>query len=224
MSIWIYVIAGLVVLGYLSHRRVNKVMGIPILKVRIGTPNGDYYKVKFEKFHPDTGEIEYVRIVLNFVAKMLFIIQTKHVNVGIALLKFLKDVVGTNKTPEKIDALLPIYAEGGEPSGKIVEGILHYKDNLTRNITTKLPGCWYEYQLAHSAFALIKVAVENLGEHNRMLLKKSLSYMVDLYWKGEDTKDLNNMVNLPNEAFASATFDTFLTTLPGKIKELPLRR
>ena len=108
-------------------------------------------------------------------------------------------------TPKDIDRFIPngISITQGSPKGKIIEGVLYFKDIRTRNVMTKLPATWFEYQLAHSVIALIKITVENSDDFHRKYLKNSLKYMSDKYENGVNQREINVMVNLPNEAFLS---------------------
>jgi hypothetical protein len=205
MSTWVYILIGIVIIGYLMFRRIKKAAGMPVLKSKIGTSDGFNYKVNFEKIHPETKDIEYVRMVLNFTAKILFVIEKKHEYVSIEILDFIKEVSETEMTPEDIDRfILPgIFIQEGIPSGKVIEGVLYFKDMRTRNVMTKLPITWFEYQLAHSVIALTKITVEKLDDFHREYLKNSLKYMADKYENGVNPKEMTSMINLPNEAFLS---------------------
>ncbi len=205
MSTWVYILIGIVIIGYLMFRRIKKAAGMPVLKSKIGTSDGFNYKVNFEKIHPQTKDIEYVRMVLNFTAKILFVIEKKHKYVSIEILDFIKEVSETEMTPEDIDRFIPlgISIQEGIPSGKVIEGVLHFKDMRTRNVITKLPVTWFEYQLAHSVIALTKISVEKLDDFHREYLKNSLKYMADKYENGVNPREMTTMINLPNEAFFS---------------------
>ena len=205
MSTWVYILIGIVIIGYLMFRRIKKAAGMPVLKSKIGTSDGFNYKVNFEKIHPQTKDIEYVRMVLNFTAKILFVIEKKHKYVSIQILDFIKEVSETEMTPEDIDRFIPlgISIQEGIPSGKVIEGVLHFKDMRTRNVITKLPVTWFEYQLAHSVIALTKISVEKLDDFHREYLKHSLKYMADKDENGVNPREMTTMINLPNEAFFS---------------------
>jgi hypothetical protein len=205
MSTWIYILIGIVIIGFFMFKVMKKAAGMPILKSKIGTSDGFNYIVNFEKIHPETKHIEYVRMVLNFIAKILYVIEKKYEYVSIEILDFIKEVSETEMTPEDIDRfILPgIFIQEGIPSGKVIEGVLYFKDMRTRNVMTKLPITWFEYQLAHSVIALTKITVEKLDDFHREYLKNSLKYMADKYENGVNPREMTAMVNLPNEAFLS---------------------
>ena len=186
-------------------RRMKKAAGMPVLKSKIGTSDGFNYKVNFEKIHPETKDIEYVRMVLNFTTKILFTIEKKHEYVSVEILDFIKEVSETDMTPEDIDRFIPpgMSIQEGIPSGKIIEGVLYFKDMRTRHVMTKLPVTWFEYQLAHSVIALTKITVEKSDDLHREYLKNSLKFMADAYENGVNPREMTAMVNLPNEAFLS---------------------
>lgn len=205
MSIWIYILIVVVVLVLFMTRKMKKVTGMPVLKSKIGTSDGLNYIVQFEKLHPELKEIEYVRMVLNYTAKILFVIDKKHEYVSLEIMEFIKNISKTKMTPKDIEQFFPneISIQGGDPKGKVVEGILSFKDMRTRNIMTKLPNTWFEYQLAHSVMVLIKSTVRLLDEFHREYLKESLNYMAQEYEKGVNPREMRSMASLPNEAFLS---------------------
>ena len=208
MSTWAYILIGIVIVCYVMFRQIKKTAGMPILKSKIGTLDGFNYKVNFEKIHPETKNIEYVRMVLNFTAKILFVIEKKHEYVRIEILDFIKGISETEMTSEDIDRFIPpgISIQEGIPSGKLIEGVLHFKDIKTRNVMTKLPVTWFEHQLAHSVIAMTKITVEKLDDFYREGLKNSLKYMANKYENGVNPREMTTMVNLPNEAFLSRNF------------------
>lgn len=205
MSTWVYILIGIVILGFFMFRRMKKAAGMPLLKTKIGTADGFNYEVQFESIHPETKEIEYVRMVLNFTAKILFVIEKKHEYVSREILNFIKDVSKTEMTQKDIDRFIPngISIEEGISTGKEVEGVLYFKDMKTRNVMTKLPVILFEYQLAHSVIALTKITVEKLDDFHREYLKNSLKYIADKYENGVNPREMRTMANLPNEAFLS---------------------
>ena len=203
MSTWIYILIGIVILSLLIIRIINKAKGLALLKIKIGTAEGINYKLQIEKVHPETKEIEYVRLVLNFISKILFVIESKHNYIRQDILNFIKNVSKTEMTPNDVSNYLPksITIQEGKPDGKVIEGILFFKDIKTRNIITKLPVKWFEYQLVHSVIILVKYTVEILDDFQIEQLKNSLTYMAEAYENGINPKEMKNMITLPNEAF-----------------------
>ena len=63
MSTWVYILMVIVILGLFMFKRMKKSSGMPVLKTKIGTSDGFNYEVQFEKIHPETKEIESVRMV-----------------------------------------------------------------------------------------------------------------------------------------------------------------
>ncbi len=198
------------ILGLFINRKIKKSAGYPILKVRIGTIDGFKYDVNFNIIHSETKKIEYVRMVLNFTAKILFIIGKENENISDDIIYFIKKVSETDMKPKDIEKFIPsgISIQDGMPNKKIIEGVLYFKDTRTRNILTKLPISWFEHQLSNSVIVLIKVTVDILDDYHREHLKKSLRYMADSYEKGVNPKEVKNMTTLPNLAFLSSIFNS----------------
>lgn len=210
MSTLIYILIGIVILGLLISKKIKKSAGFPILKVRIGTIDGCKYDVNFKIIHSETKEIEYVRMVLNFTAKILFIIGKENENISDDIMYFLKKISETDMKPKDIERYIPsnISIHEGIPDKKIIEGVLYFKDMKTRNILTKLPISWFDHQLSNSVIVLTKVTVDILDDYHREHLKKSLRYMVEEYEKGVNPKEVKNMTTLPNLAFLSNIFNS----------------
>lgn len=204
MSTYVYIAIGIVVIAYLVIRIFKRAAGMPILKVKIGSTDGSNYNVEFEKLHPEVKDIEYVRLLLNFIAKTLFIIEKKHDYVSGEIFAFINGIVVTRMRSGEIleNTLGEITIEEGTAGGRIIEGILYFKDIQTRNIMTRLPTEWFEYQLAHSVMALTKVIVDKLDDSHLTILKDSLVFMAKAYGQSNmDPKKMQTMVSLPNEAF-----------------------
>jgi hypothetical protein len=133
MSIWIYVLIGILVL-YFFFQRLKKSAGMPVLKVIVGTEYGNTYKVEFKKTHPETEDIEVVRIVLNFIPKILYVVEDKHFYVIDMVLKYLDRITDTDMNSEDLNRYKPkeIICLHGHPFGKTIEGtLLHIPAALT---------------------------------------------------------------------------------------------
>lgn len=205
MITYILIISVIVAIAYLVIRAIKKAAGIPVLKVKIGTEDGYNYRVEIEKLHPETKDIEYVRLVLNYTAKILFVIEKKHDYVSEELLKFIDEISNTNMSPNDVAESIPeeLTIGDGRAIGKIIEGVLNFKDIRTRNIMTRLPLTWFEYQLAHSVMALTKTTVDKLDDFHREYLRDALKYMSQSYnERGVDPREMRSLM-LPNEAFTS---------------------
>lgn len=202
MSTWIYVLIAVLVLLLFFYIVYKRNSGIPVLKTRIGTNDGNNYPVYFEKLNPETKDIEYVRMVLNFTAKNLYLIDARNDFVRYEILDFILKVSETDLNPEAVDILLPqsFTVEYGDPNGKVLEGVLYAK-GFYRNIQTRIPITWFDHQLSYTIFALIKITVQHVDSFHRSYLKDSLIYMAKSYMNGRSPKDFKNMFSIPNEAF-----------------------
>lgn len=201
---WFFIIVAVILLGFLLYRRMLRSLGIPLLKCKIGVEAVVYYFVEFEHLHPEVKEIEYVRFILNFTAKILYVIDPKNIEEVEETLDYIKGVADL-PTDAKIIPLnlqLGIGASEGIAKNKVVEGTLFFKDIRTRSIITKLPSTWHEGQLTNSVKAVTSVVFSKLEPEQRETLKDCLRYMHDAYSKkGVNPKHLSSMANLPNEAF-----------------------
>lgn len=211
MSIWVYILIGIVIVIFVLPRLMRKAAGMPVLKVRVGTPDGFKYGVSFDNVHSEAQEIEHVRMVLNFTAKMLTIIGSRQKQASQVIFDFIEKVSETDLPPENARNLKPSgisifdQADSGDfaqiTSVKEIEGVLYYKNVTTRNILTKLPAAPFDLQYAHSVIALTIISAKYMDDFHWSYLKKSLKYMVDSFKNGVDPKNMRAMATLPNEAF-----------------------
>jgi len=206
MITWIYVLIGVAII-YLAFRFIRDAIGMPLLEVKIGTEDGYNYNVEFNKLHPDAKDIEYVRLVLNYLAKILYVIDVKHENQRKFILDYIYKISADEMNAESIKTNTPIGIDmkEGKSTGKVIVGILYFKNTLTRVIKSKLPIRCYEYQLAHSIIVLINIVVEKSDNNHREYLKNSLQYMSKAYnQQSINPKEIKNVISLPNEAFLSS--------------------
>jgi hypothetical protein len=197
------ILLGISVIIFFLYKWGLRKAGVPVLKAKVTTEDGYLYCVEFEKLHQETKDIEFVRMVINFTAKILYITEDKHENIRNEILNFIDLASKTDMKPEDIDRLMPLEVKirKGEISGKTIEGTLCFVNTNNRNIITYLPISWFEHQLSHSVIVLTRATVEYLNDDFRQYLKRYLLYMSDSYKSGANPRNLNTMRTLPNEAF-----------------------
>ena len=184
-----------------------------MLKAKIGTNDGKVYNVEFVKLNSETTDVEYVRMVLNFIAKMIHIISKKNEYERELIFEFLDEIVDKKmSSAEIIDLIeLPVKCNKNQKSKKSIEATLYYKNIQIRNILTKIPISHFEYQFANSTFALIKHTLTSVqGIPERQLLN-SLKIMRKRYLDVIDLDDPKVMVALPNEAYFESILETKIT-------------
>ncbi len=203
MNTWIYILIGIIVLIIIAIKIIKRASGIPVLKVKIGTTDGIVYNVEFKELHTGTKKIEYVRMVLHFIAQILFIMEKRDLYLSEEIVNYINEVSNKDKQIGTFTGIQKgIAIKEDKAEGKVIGGVLYFKNVKIRSIITKLPVTWFELQLFHSIVALIKVSVENLDDFHRNYLKESLKYMADLYTnRGVNPRERNNLISVPNEAF-----------------------
>ncbi|MBK8194443.1 MAG: hypothetical protein IPK76_14985 [Lewinellaceae bacterium] len=79
MSTSTWIILGVVALLVFLYFKFKGAQGVPLLKASVGTTDDVIYNVQFEPIHPDIKQIEYVRMILHFTTKILFVVEpNKH--------------------------------------------------------------------------------------------------------------------------------------------------
>lgn len=203
MTTWFFLLIGLIIVGAVVFRAIRKATAIPVLKVRVGTTDGGCYIVDFIKMHPDTKDIEYVRIVLSLISKILYILGKNHGYQRDQILNFMEKVSNTNMTPNDVGQLFPLmtYAKKGEPKGRTIEGVLYFLNEREREIMTKVPMTFFHEQFINSVIAVVQIAVDHLDERHRKHLRNSLKSMIQIYQSGVNPSLIKNIHIVPNQAF-----------------------
>lgn len=209
MNNWIYIGIGVIILIYIIKRYLKSRLGLPVLKAIIGTNDGKTYNVEFIKLSPETTEIENVRMVLNFFAKMIQIISKNNEYERVLIFEFLNEVVNKEmNSAEIIDFIeIPVTTIKNKSSKKNIEATLYYKNVNFRNILTKVPMTHYEYQYANSSFALLKHTLSTVKGIPEKHLINSLKIMRDSYLEVTNLDDAKVMVILPNQVFYKSLTD-----------------
>jgi hypothetical protein len=199
----LYILIGISVILFLLYRWNLRRRGMPVLRTKISTNDGYSYSVEFKKIHPEAKDIEFVRMVVNFTSKILYITGENHEHIRNEILNFIDLASQTEMKPEDIDTLMPLGLKIKKEniSGKTIEGTLYFVNMNNRNISTNLPLKWFEHQLSHSVIVLTRAVVDYLDDDFRQYLKRYLKYMSHSYKNGADPRSLRTMATLPNEAF-----------------------
>jgi hypothetical protein len=206
--IW-YIIGSIVLLIIIL--RAKKYFGLPVLKISIFT-NGYDYGVKFQKLHPDTKPIEYVRLILHFISKAYYISDEEN---RLEILNFLNDVSEdvssdylktgiVDYVPFEINSLNKIPKTSGV---KEIKATFYFKSTTTRGITTKLPFKWYQNQFYLSVLALLFSSTGFLDAYHLELLQKSLKNLALSYNSPTYVKSARALFEVPNMAFLEAVID-----------------
>ena len=206
MSSIVYIIVAFIIVFVI----INKIRSgrIKLLEVRIGSSYGFDQKVEFRKLHPDVKEIEYVRLVLSYVSKMLYIIDDNHKFQITSILNFIKSILQTNMSPEEIKKFIPEKCSfsSGDTSAKTkkIIGVLYFQNVLNRTFASKIPLKYFEDQFVYSTEALIFIVCSKISDSNKLILKSALQKLIE-----DDSqsmfRSLKGHMELPNIAFNNRT-------------------
>ena len=172
------------------------------------------YFVSFEGHHPDLQMTEFVRIVLHYYAKMLFIPDPSEPEVAESAI-FLQDAMqkvlddGISKDSNilraaDIDDVADLVEAPPTNIPRKIVADMYFVSAVRRHITTEIPRDVYMQQTAFSVFALLQAALKELDEENVRLLGRALTRMNELYASGQDYTDLQNLSAIPTAAYADA--------------------
>ena len=167
--------------------------------------DGINFEVNFEILNPDVKQIEYLRLILNFISTIYLVSgETKEEN-RVQIRYFLKCIAdsgdllqGLNKFKDSITLVKNIPNSSDK---KEIQATLIYQDMQTRSVFTKIPLRWYPDQLSTSINALILASIQYFDEHQQNLLYKSLKNLSDFYYTAPNSKSVTASMTFPNKAF-----------------------
>lgn len=185
-----------------------------LLSATIIADEDHHYFVSFLRHHPNLQMTEYLRIVLHYYAKMLFIPDTSEPEIAQSAI-FLQDAMqkvidgGISKDSNilraaGIDDVADLLESPPTNIPRKIVADLYFLSAVRRHISTEIPNNVYMQHIAFSVFALLQSALKELDEENVRLLGKSLARMNELYASGEDYTDLQNLGTIPTTAYADA--------------------
>ena len=175
------------------------------------------YFVSFERHDPDLQMTEFVRIVLHYYAKMLFIPDPSESEIAEAAV-FLRDAmqhviddgISTDSNifrAADIDDVAELVESPPADIPRKIVADLYFVSAVQRHITTEIPPNVYMQETIFSVLALLQAALKELGEENARVLHRSLSRMNELYASGHDYTDVQNVSRIPTSAYADAVME-----------------
>jgi hypothetical protein len=201
----IYVFTFLILIFIFYKFLTKRNSGIPLLEVIIGSVDGFHYRMYFNKLNNEFKDIEYIRMILNFSAKMIYIIDKNNLTEKESILSFLEKISSSQGTNDDLrdQYKLCFKVEKGQLEGKKIISNLYYTDVINRKITTTIPLKWHDGQLEYSVYILILETYSLLDDFHKDQLKKSLFNLVTSYKNGADMNSLQVSMTLPNESFVT---------------------
>lgn len=212
--IWIVVILStLLLLVVMVVFLKRKVSACALLEVAINTNDGIDFFVKYQKRHPEMQQVEYVRLILNFAAKMLCNIGDSNTSESLKLIQSIKLIGDTHLAIDSnITEIcrMPIIATESSPlhSGKSINAVLGFQSDVMRSIYTTIPVTWFENQFLYSWIAIVQTSIPKLDNKMLRVLEKSLKRMASLYIDEKvNPVSIKGVTQVPNAAFIDAVME-----------------
>ena len=194
----------------------KSLFGFPtaILKAVVAFDESDNATVEFEKLNPELKSLEYIRIVLHYYAKVLYIFDPnqEEANSAVVLLLIATEKISQanleeNKDILKIADIDDVTALSNIP---IVQkhrfvATLYAGLGVERHIKTDIPFRGYLQHMAFSVLVLIQGVLTNLKRKEMEILQLSLKFMNEQYRGDVDFRDIKNLESVPTNAYVLAT-------------------
>lgn len=188
--------------------------GKSILRAKILVTPGNEYNITFEKLHPQLQRAEYIRLILCYLAKVLFNFGSGEIFATSELLKeisFIQREDITKKTniikkAELSDLVKVVDVIKSQHQVYTIDLVFHSPEYQTA--VTKFPLKAVQQQVVFSIPVLIQAVITKLDEEELGVLTKSLRTMYNAYNSGVSFSTLSNMGSVPNEAYLSSLLET----------------
>jgi|GEM_PF-2386144 len=192
--------------------------GIPILDFRIGTTDGFYYNIEFEKLQANIAPTERVRLALGFITKIIRLTEKTKNKEKADILKFLSEISKKELSQKSInhyfkkEFAFELWVTEAKAEGKIISGTLYSLNDQKRHFIAKLPTNWFKFQFLFSIGSLISLVVGQLNLDQREKFQKSLQYIAETYLNQiAKPGSKANIANLENEAFKAGNIPSGTT-------------
>lgn len=203
-------------MGFL--RKILEIFGldgnlIELLTAHIVTDEEYRYFISFSRHHPQLQPPEFVRLVLHYYAKILYLFDPSDPAMSFSAF-MLKNMIqslidkGIRKNSNilrdaGIDDVAKIVSSPPTNMPRDIIATLFYVDEIQRHIKTKIPLNVYVQHLVFSVFALIQAALDEMDQDCIDVLNCSLSIMNDIYNSGRSYSQLKNLATIPTTAYIS---------------------
>jgi len=182
--------------------------GIPILDFRIGTTDGFYYNVEFDKLKANIDSTERIRLTLGFITEVIRLCEKTKNKEKADTLKFLSEISKKELSQKSInhyfkkEFAFELWATEAKAEGKTISGTLYSVNDQKRHFIAKLPTNWFKFQFLFSIGSLVSLVVDQLSRDQRERFQKSLQYIANIYLNQIAKPGSKvNIANLENDAF-----------------------
>lgn len=184
---------------------------IPILKAIITFDEDNNVSVELEKLHPEFKSPEYIRMILHYYAKMLYIIDPNQPESVFAYNQLLTSIDNISNAKLKdnpnilkiadIDDVVKLARP--KKQHKRYVATLFEISGVVRHITTGIPIRGYLQQMTFSVPILIQSILQYLNYEDIEVLQLALKSMNEQYRNGVNFRDIKIWESVPNKAFLS---------------------
>lgn len=200
---WILSCLLILVLMFLLKRKRNL---IPLLSVRIDTTDGFKFQAKFTLLNNEIKSIEYVRLCLHFIAKMLLLAKGDDKS----MIRSFLHKIGESKSFEvgmhdfKEDVSILTELDEFPVNSSSIVATLYYENMQSRVISTKVPWRILEDQFFASIVSLLVISLPKLDEYQKKILHIGIRNLSRYYYANLKDNSIKSSRVFPNDAFNEA--------------------
>jgi len=183
---------------------------IKLITASISFNQDGAYWVAFTTHHPELRSLEFVRLILHFYAKILYIFSPPNVLPSLMLKTFVDKnlATGINKNSDvlrtaNVSDVAKLSPYEPHNANKRIVVTFYFLDIFRRHIATEIPPGIYEQDIVYSVLVLLQAIIPRLDDFDIGILNQSLQNMKSAYDSGKSFSEMTNLTVIPTEAFHS---------------------
>lgn len=187
---------------------------IKLISARVVTDEDHRYFVSFHRHNPRLQLPEFVRLILHYYAKILFVFDPSdpEMSEAASMLESMmhsvlsKGISRDSNILEIADIANVVEIVDSPPQNvpREIVATLFFVNSTQRHMTTEIPRNVYAQHTVFSVMVLLQAALKEMDQECIEVLEDSLSNMNDLYALGENYSDKQNLSAIPTKAYLSA--------------------
>jgi hypothetical protein len=178
-----------------------------LLSVNMCADDQHGYFVSFQQHRNDIAQVEYVWIVLHYLARILYVLDPRDrlphllLQRSIAVAIETRLDLGSDVFKEtQFDDVARLLPQSPEYPAWRSRSTLYFVAAVRRQLWVQFSCHNTKQQLVYSVLALLQASLGQLDNEGCEVLRRSLGAMLVAYIEGEDYGSVNSLHNLPNEA------------------------
>ena len=199
LIIAVIVVIGLVLNGKMSKRKT-------LVFYSVSRKDSSNYNAYLGKANPEVEQVEYIRLAVYFIAKMLYNIGSSRnytINEVLESIKILSSKSDVLQFKDVLSSRVRVHNVDHPQKG--VSATLYRGKGIHRMIQTSILFNNDELLLSNSIYVLLHLVADNLDESHYKLFLRNLQHLSIAYSNmGFDPTSMSSLIRLPSEVYLAS--------------------